>query len=254
MLRFFGPFFHLLFLAAIDQFVPLSSSSRRYSHLPKWFNRELRHKLNCVRTIGCKYKSIPSHYLSQKLNTARCELSANISSVKESFQSQLIDDFIQSNNNSKLFAHIQSVTHQDILPLKVFMDSISASTNANLFNNYFFSVYTPPMSCSIPPPPDSLSVLNDIQISHSDIHTAFTHLDPSKAIGIDGFSPQILRSCADALCTPLHHLFTTSLQYSTIPSQWKIHRIIPIFKSGDRTVMSNYRPISLLCTVHVKSF
>ena len=138
--------------AAIDQFVPLSLSSRRYSHLPKWFNHELRHKLNCVRrTIGNKYKSIPSHYLSQKLNTARCELSADISSVKESFQSQLIDNFIQSNNSSKLFAHIRSVTHQDILPPKVSMDSISASMDfdkANLFNNYFFFVYTPPMSCS----------------------------------------------------------------------------------------------------------
>ena len=90
--------------------------------------------------------------------------------------------------------------------------------------------------------------MTSMQISHSDIHTALTHLDPSKAIGIDGFGPQILRSCADALCTPLHHLFTTSLQYFTIPSQWKIHRIIPIFKSGDKTVVSNYRPISL-CTV-----
>ena len=97
--------------------------------------------------------------------------------------------------------------------------------------------------------PDSLSVLNDIQISHGDILTALTHLDPSKAIGVDGFGPQLFRSCAHALCTPLHHLFNTSLQYSIIPSQWKIHRIIPIFKSGAKTVVSNYRPISLLCTV-----
>ena len=95
------------------------------------------------------------------------------------------------------------------------------------------------MLCSIPPPPDSLLVLNDIQISHGDILTALTHLDPSKAIGVDGFGPQLFRSCADALCTPLH-LFTTSLQYSTIASQWKIHRIIPIFKSGDKTVVSAY--------------
>ena len=98
--------------------------SCRYSHLHKWFNRELCHKLNCVKTIGRQYKSNPSHYLSQKLNTARCKLSADIYSVKESFQSQLIDDFIQSNNSAKLFAHIRPVNHQDILPSKVFMDSI----------------------------------------------------------------------------------------------------------------------------------
>ena len=130
--------------------------------------------------------------------------------------------------------------------------TLSASTNSDkayLFNNYFFSVYAPPMLCSILPPLDSLSVLNDIQISHGDILTALTHLDPSKAIGVDGFGPQLFRSCAHALFTPLHHLFNTSLQYSIIPSQWKIHRIIPIFKSGAKTVVSNYRPISLLCTV-----
>jgi hypothetical protein len=32
-----------------------------------------------------------------------------------------------------------------------------------------------------------------------------------------------------------------------IPSEWKIHKIIPIYKSGDKHLVENYRPISLLC-------
>ena len=31
-----------------------------------------------------------------------------------------------------------------------------------------------------------------------------------------------------------------------IPAQWKIHKIIPIFKFGDPSLVNNYRPISLL--------
>ena len=34
-----------------------------------------------------------------------------------------------------------------------------------------------------------------------------------------------------------------------IPEEWRIHLIIPIFKSGDRSAVKNYRPISLLCTI-----
>jgi len=32
----------------------------------------------------------------------------------------------------------------------------------------------------------------------------------------------------------------------TIPSEWKVHLIVPIYKSADRSSVKNYRPISLL--------
>ena len=43
------------------------------------------------------------------------------------------------------------------------------------------------------------------------------------------------------------HLFRTSLSCSTIPQDWRTHCVIPIYKSGDKISVSNYRPISLLC-------
>ena len=36
---------------------------------------------------------------------------------------------------------------------------------------------------------------------------------------------------------------------ATSRSDWKIHRIIPVFKSGDPTQIKNYQPISLLCNI-----
>ena len=71
-------------------------------------------------------------------------------------------------------------------------------------------------------------------------------LDINKSAGFDDISPKVLQSCAEALCEPLHHLFTLSLRYAIVPSSWKIHKVVPIFKAGDPNSIKNYRPISLL--------
>ena len=68
-------------------------------------------------------------------------------------------------------------------------------------------------------------------------------------MGIDCLGPRILKECAHILFQPLHHLFCLSLSSHSIPEEWRIHRITPIHKSGDRSLVSNYRPISLLCSI-----
>ena len=43
----------------------------------------------------------------------------------------------------------------------------------------------------------------------------------------------------------LAYLFNTSLETSQFPDPWKIARVSPIFKDGDKTEKSNYRSISV---------
>ena len=40
-----------------------------------------------------------------------------------------------------------------------------------------------------------------------------------------------------------------SLNSHSIPRDWKQHTIIPVYKSGDKSTLKNYRPISLLCSI-----
>ena len=54
---------------------------------------------------------------------------------------------------------------------------------------------------------------------------------------------------AVALCEPIHHLFSISLKTQRLPSDWQLHRITPVFKSGDKASVTNYRPILLLCCI-----
>ena len=85
-----------------------------------------------------------------------------------------------------------------------------------------------------------------------DVYRVLSSLDTAKAVGLDGIGPKVLRFCAPALSTVLHHLFNCSLSQHSIPAEWRIHCITPIYKSGDRSSVRNYRPISLLsCTSKV---
>jgi hypothetical protein len=48
------------------------------------------------------------------------------------------------------------------------------------------------------------------------------------------------------ILSPLVYICNKSLSLGIFPTQLKYSQISPIFKKGDRTVMLNYRPISLL--------
>ena len=74
-------------------------------------------------------------------------------------------------------------------------------------------------------------------------------LNPTKAIGIDSICPAVLKNCAYVLTKYLYYLFSLVVSYCCLPSEWKIHCIIPIVKAGNKILVSYYRPISLLCIV-----
>ena len=93
------------------------------------------------------------------------------------------------------------------------------------------------------------SSLSDICISELDVFRVLRSLDVTKAKGCDGISPKLLKTCALSLYQPLHHLFSLSLSQKYLPLEWRTHLIKPIIKSGDKSSIRNYRPISLLSVV-----
>ena len=40
--------------------------------------------------------------------------------------------------------------------------------------------------------------------------------------------------------------FNLSLRLGKLPLEWKRSNVVPVFKKGDKSVISNYRPMSLL--------
>ena len=62
----------------------------------------------------------------------------------------------------------------------------------------------------------------------------------------DGISIRMLKLCASSISNPLLLLFKYSLENECFPKEWKKVNIVPIHKKGDKQLIQNYRPVSLL--------
>ena len=68
----------------------------------------------------------------------------------------------------------------------------------------------------------------------------------SKRVGVREVQPSILYLVSDAVAPVLCDVFNRCFTTSTFPKSLKIARVTPVFKSGDRKLIDNYRPISNL--------
>ena len=71
------------------------------------------------------------------------------------------------------------------------------------------------------------------------------NIEKSKAAGPDDVSPDYLKEMAQQIAKPLQRIFTTSLETAKIPVECKNSSITPLYKKGDRSQVSNYRPVNL---------
>jgi hypothetical protein len=53
-------------------------------------------------------------------------------------------------------------------------------------------------------------------------------------------------AAAPLISDSLTYIFNQAITLCTFPHEWKIARVIPLFKNGKRNFSGNYRPISAL--------
>ena len=97
------------------------------------------------------------------------------------------------------------------------------------------------------PPVDH--ILHSISISIQDVKDVLKNLDENKSCGPDLISPRLLKQGSCALAIPLSTVFNRSLDQGYFPQAWKQGNLTPIHKKDDKSIPSNYRPISLLSSV-----
>ena len=93
------------------------------------------------------------------------------------------------------------------------------------------------------------NVFDTIEIVEQDVNDVISVLQVNKAVGPDCISHKMLKETIFSVSTLLCFLFNRSLKESLFPTQSKIANVLPLFKKGDQSKLSNYRPVSLLSCV-----
>lgn len=97
------------------------------------------------------------------------------------------------------------------------------------------------------------SVSNSIFLrpaSVSEVRILISQLDIKKSKGHDNFPAALMKSNMSSFSEIIANLFNKVIETGSYPDILKIAKVSPIFKSGDKSDPSNYRPISTLSIVN----
>ena len=85
-------------------------------------------------------------------------------------------------------------------------------------------------------------------VTNEELYKIFKNLKNS-APGYDDMRAEPLRTALPHYIDVLNHVCSLSLQQGIFPDEMKIANVLPLYKKDDSMVFSNYRPVSLLCSL-----
>jgi len=122
---------------------------------------------------------------------------------------------------------------------RIITDSIEMAISLNF---YYSSVFS--NEDNIPNIQDKISSETFI-IDTKIIRKRIAAIEKNKLVGTDGISGEILKLGGEAMIPYLARLLDVTMNNGTLPCDWKKATVVPIHKGGDRSLVTNYRPVSL---------
>lgn len=242
--------FYDVLKVGMDNFIPRQKIKSDNFREP-WYNLQLINLKNKKSKAHKRYKRSRLDECYQIYSNLRKEFKVLNRFLYDSFILQIESDI--SNNPKKFWTFVDSKRKCSGFPKNMCYGSKQANNpheNCNLFASFFESVYgvNSNQSNNIISN-SSCNNFSMIQFTESDIFNGLCDLDVTKGCGPDEVSPILLKNCASVLTIPLAKLYNKSLFQGYFPLAWKVSFIIPIFKSGIRADVANYRGIAILSTI-----
>ncbi|KAJ0180561.1 hypothetical protein K1T71_003965 [Dendrolimus kikuchii] len=227
------------------------------NNFPIWFSRPLIHIFKNKEKAWIKWKKYNTTYHYEQFSMFRRRFKTQskicfnnyIDTVEDNLKRDVKTfwSYVKSHKRKCGIPHIMN--YEDVKSKK-------PEEVCQLFANFFASVYERSQYDGNPENLETMPIntncdlaLSELLITKKQIVTELKALDITKGPGPDGLPPFFLKNTAETVAVPLLILYNRSLMEGIVPSNWKMANITPVYKGGNITDVTNYRPISLLSTL-----
>ena len=182
-----------------------------------------------------------------------------IKSAKFKFYSSCFDN--NKDNPKGIWKTIKSLTGASAKKetARNALNDDTGSKSAENFNNHFAST-ADRLRALLPQVPFDISKLENFVLSRKDpaikvcippvkkgfVMDNLLPLKSNKAMGFDKISARMLKIAAPVIAPSVVKIMNFSLESAVFLKRWKTAKVTPLYKSGDRNDVNNYRPVSVL--------
>ena len=253
--------FSSLIIQQLNKHAPIKNKRVKTKRMPYWFTPDIR-QMQKLRD-NCKRKKQWTEYKMYRNKTRQL--------IRASKRKHFSESISKSKDTKHIWAHLRTLNgdskaSNNRLPEELIIDNECITNSAEIaqkLNTYFSSIanvlnQNDNEAPSLNTEKISQYVNNKIPndtfftipfITPEQVTNYINKLDCSKATGLDGIGPIILKIPASAISPSIAKLINKSIATGCFPSQLKQAKVLPIFKGGTKSDPSNYRPISILPTM-----
>ena len=251
----------------LDAHLPYKSVKfRKYRHkLNPWITQGILKSLKTRDSLYRDLKSIcpnsPQYdVLKTNLKTYNNIITKTMRNAKFIYYKNMFDKHRQDYKKSwKLINSLISTARKKDDFSKLFLVNGATVTNesaiANHFNDFFASIGL--LQASKVPHSDPNAYVRYLRnpprcnftfnlVNQNDVLAIISKFKPKTSSGFDKISMKLLKRIAPVLSHPLSIAINQSFSTGIFPDLLKLAKVFPLYKKDDATLLTNYRPISLL--------
>ena len=225
-----------------------------------WFTKGLQNACKKKNNLYANYLSCDTPEALQKYKKYKNKLTKVLRFSEKAYFNKILEE--QKNNITGTWKILK-----DIIGKKKNMSSYPETFKhdnkdfnnkkdiSNGFNDFFVNV-GPNLARKIDVP-DNIDVrdyLKDRQVNslflkpttEEEILDIIKKSEDKNSTDSDDLSMLTLKKVFISICTPFTHICNMSLLNGVFPNNMKTAKVVPLFKSGEKDIFTNYRPVSLL--------